>query len=366
MEVFDFGDGCESNPDIVAEFVGLTPAFCLIVDKSRRILYANQSYLNYLGIADLKSILNVRFGESIGCEHSRTAGCGHSPHCQFCQMYRLVSDAKDNEKSVMELTLTNPYGKSSIARVWSRTKTINGQLLIYLVLHDISDERRRDTLNRMFYHDILNAIGGVSGLLELIDLDDPDMENNKSLLGLARICNDYLTDDVVFSRALMQAEKGELALNLVPLGVNFVLNKACGFFTTYQMQGRSNLIVERLDSDRNIITDKSLIVRVLINLIKNAIEADGKGAEVRVKAELFGDKVVFSVFNKAVMSDEAKENIFIRSFTTKGKGHGVGTYSVKLFTEEYLKGRVWFTSREGEGTAFHVEIPVVAGAGAPR
>lgn len=354
----------ECNGEILSEFVSMTPAFCLIVDQSRRILYANQSYLNYTGYADLKSVFGVRFGESVGCEHARTAGCGHSPHCQYCQMFRLVSEAKDNDADVREMTMTNAKGRSSVTRIWSRTKAHDGQLLIYLVIHDISDEQRRDTLNRMFYHDILNAIGGVSGLLELMDLDDPDMENNKSLLGLARICNEYLTDDVMFSRALMQAEKGELALSLVPLGVNFVLNKACGFFTTYQMQGRSNLIVERLENDKTIITDKSLIVRVLINLIKNAIEADGKGAEVRVRAEHAGDKIVFSVFNKAVMSEQAKENIFIRAFTTKGMGHGVGTYSVKLFTEEYLKGKVWFTSKEGEGTAFHVEVPVIATAGA--
>lgn len=57
------------------------------------------------------------------------------------------------------------------------------------------------------------------------------------------------------------------------------------------------------------------------------------------------------------MPDEVKLQIFQRSFSTKGRGRGIGTYSIKLFTEKYLEGKVSFTSKEGEGTVFTVELP---------
>ena len=50
--------------------------------------------------------------------------------------------------------------------------------------------------------------------------------------------------------------------------------------------------------------------------------------------------------------------IFSRTFSTKGFGRGIGTYSVKLFTEQYLKGKVEFVSESGIGTVFTLVLPV--------
>jgi sensor histidine kinase regulating citrate/malate metabolism len=52
------------------------------------------------------------------------------------------------------------------------------------------------------------------------------------------------------------------------------------------------------------------------------------------------------------MPPEVQLQIFQRSFSTKGKGRGVGTYSMKLLTERYLGGKLAFTSAAGEGTTF--------------
>ena len=49
--------------------------------------------------------------------------------------------------------------------------------------------------------------------------------------------------------------------------------------------------------------------------------------------------------------------IFQRSFSTKGAGRGLGTYSVKLLSERYLKGAVGFRSTHAEGTRFFARYP---------
>ncbi len=64
--------------------------------------------------------------------------------------------------------------------------------------------------------------------------------------------------------------------------------------------------------------------------------------------------------NPAVIPDEVKYQIFNRSFSTKGAGRGIGTYSVKLLTEHYLEGEVGFSTEPGSGTAFHVLLPTEA------
>jgi sensor histidine kinase regulating citrate/malate metabolism len=49
--------------------------------------------------------------------------------------------------------------------------------------------------------------------------------------------------------------------------------------------------------------------------------------------------------------------LFQRSFSTKGEGRGLGTYSIKLLTERILNGKVSFTSSMDDGTTFRVLIP---------
>ncbi len=66
--------------------------------------------------------------------------------------------------------------------------------------------------------------------------------------------------------------------------------------------------------------------------------------------------IFFFVYNKTVMTESVKLQVFQRSFSTKGKGRGIGTYSVKLFVERYLKGKVAFVSEEGKGTTFSVTV----------
>jgi hypothetical protein len=80
---------------------------------------------------------------------------------------------------------------------------------------------------------------------------------------------------------------------------------------------------------------------------------------VRVSAETQGDAVVFRVHNPGAMPEAVQRQIFQRSFSTKqGEGRGIGTHSVRLFTERYLGGQVEFTSAEADGTAFTVSLPL--------
>ena len=68
--------------------------------------------------------------------------------------------------------------------------------------------------------------------------------------------------------------------------------------------------------------------------------------------------VEFWVHNPTTMPREVQLQVFKRSFSTKGSSRGLGTYSVKLLTQRYLQGRVWFTSSPEEGTTFRVWLPL--------
>lgn len=68
--------------------------------------------------------------------------------------------------------------------------------------------------------------------------------------------------------------------------------------------------------------------------------------------------VIISVQNSQVMPYASQMQVFKKSFSTKDVNRGWGTYSIKLLTEKYLKGKASFRSNETEGTIFSVELPV--------
>ena len=62
--------------------------------------------------------------------------------------------------------------------------------------------------------------------------------------------------------------------------------------------------------------------------------------------------------NSAFIPENIQPQIFNKSFSTKGTGRGLGTYSAKLISEKLLKGKVLFDSNIKSGTTFHAIYPL--------
>ena len=100
-------------------------------------------------------------------------------------------------------------------------------------------------------------------------------------------------------------------------------------------------------------TDPSLLSRILTNMLKNAFEATEAGGEVRLAVDTENGSVSFNVWNRASMPESVALRIFQRHFSTrKGPGRGSGTYSMKFFGEDILRGKMDFTTTKDAGTLF--------------
>jgi signal transduction histidine kinase len=128
-------------------------------------------------------------------------------------------------------------------------------------------------------------------------------------------------------------------------------------------EGDAPIEIERPVPKKPFVTDVALLVRVLVNMVRNALEAAPQGP-IRIECRRVGETYRFSVNNPGVIPDDVAAWIFTRSFSTKAaQGRGLGTYSMKLFGERVLGGRVGFTSDAGSGTTFFIEHPVARRAG---
>lgn len=105
--------------------------------------------------------------------------------------------------------------------------------------------------------------------------------------------------------------------------------------------------------------DKTQLVRVVTNLVKNGIQAipEGKTPKILVAVSSEEDKIIISVTDNGVgISEENKPKVFEPKFTTKTSGMGLGLAMVKNIVETY-NGNITFTSEYGEGTVFKVTFP---------
>jgi signal transduction histidine kinase len=57
------------------------------------------------------------------------------------------------------------------------------------------------------------------------------------------------------------------------------------------------------------------------------------------------------------MERQVQLQIFHRYFSTRGEGRGLGTWGMKLLAEEYLGGRVSFSTSPESGTTFSLTLP---------
>ena len=147
-------------------------------------------------------------------------------------------------------------------------------------------------------------------------------------------------------------------MNLLPYPVADFVRQVVARYARLGEESGVTVKIGALPPSQSIRTDGVLLGRVLGNLVKNAVEASRPGMTVTVSASVTGEGVVFEVHNPSVMPRDTQLQVFQRSFSTKGSGRGLGTYSVRLFTERYLGGSVTFRSTEGEGTTFRVTLPL--------
>ncbi len=105
--------------------------------------------------------------------------------------------------------------------------------------------------------------------------------------------------------------------------------------------------------------DRTQLIRVVTNLVKNAIQAVPEEANPRILVSVASepDFVKLSVADNGIgIQDEFSDKIFEPKFTTKSSGMGLGLGMVKNIVESY-KGSIDFTSQPEKGTVFTVRFP---------
>ena len=120
--------------------------------------------------------------------------------------------------------------------------------------------------------------------------------------------------------------------------------------------------VELADELPSISADPILVEQVLLNLLKNGMDAmrEVDHREIRVEVALKGQAIEFAVSDRGRGIDPSvRDRLFEPFFTTKSEGMGMGLNICRSIVEAH-GGRLWAESREGEGCTFRFTIPLPA------
>ena len=340
--------------------VSTMPHLLLVLNAERQLVYANRTALQFLGVTRVESVLGLRPGEALNCVNSDApGGCGTDEKCSTCGAVLAILAAQQGEVRAGDCRVLVHHGAHAEAidlRVSAAPLDLDGEHFTAFYLSDISHEKRRRALERIFFHDVLNTAGVLKAYSEEL-ADEADPAALKDLGGTLTRVSRRLVDEIKEQRELLRAESGELAVQRQTVQARALLVALAEAYGALDV-ARGKRVCVAPGPEVVLVTDETLLERVLGNMLKNALEASAPGDAVDAAVERAGDQALFRVRNPAVMPRDVRLQVFQRSFSTKGADRGLGTYSMKLLTERYLQGTVDFTSDVEQGTCFTLRLPL--------
>jgi signal transduction histidine kinase len=352
-----------SAETLTRHLLDAVPSILAILNAHRQIVYANHALQALLGTDSQENLSGLRPGEALDCIHARRTegGCGTTENCSTCGAVLSILAGLAGKKDVRECRITRCLQGQMEAmdlEVQAVPLDYRDERFTVFAVSDISHEKRRVVLESLFFHDILNVAGSIKGFAEL--LRDYDLADKEEIFALIHAASERVIDEIQAQRTVSAAENKELQVHPETIRPSEFLRRLVEIYRRHEAAENCQLVLEPAIAEVVLVSDRTLLGRVLGNMIKNALEASQTGETVTVGCRRADGRIEFSVHNPAVIPRPAQLQIFQRSFSTKGCGRGLGTYSMRLLSG-YLQGEVSFTSCEGEGTIFRASYPLALG-----
>ncbi len=239
------------------------------------------------------------------------------------------------------------------------------QWLGYDVSERVALENMRAELTRMIVHDLRNPLGSIMGSLQLIHTAFVEHDETlpiTKLLGVAMRSGQklYLLIDSLLD--LGRLEAGETELSKVSVNVDALVQEAAEQIQPLALSRRQELATHVAPGVNEVCADRDLILRVLTNLLDNAVKFTHRNGHIILGVERMKDEVLFTVTDDGIgIPPEYRQRIFER-FARLGnadgvKGTGLGLAFCKLAVEAH-GGRIWVESEVDESSQFKFTLPL--------
>lgn len=343
---------------LLAQILQAMPESILVLNSSQQVVFANAALLGSLQVPEVRALGRRRWSDVLGCLYAaEDSGCGVAHCCRTCGGLQAIATGLQGVRDVQECRILTRAGAARELQVIAAPVQLGADRFAVCTLIDISAQKRRRVLERLFFHDVLNTAVGVKDLIDM--LLESEGAQAVEIRGLLVTTAATLVEQVQRQRLVTLAENKDLEVSPQPLEALAFLQ---GVLAKWQAEGATRHLKLSLSADSlpvRFSADETILTHVLTSMLRNAFDASLRGMEIALGCYAEADAVVFRVRNSAVMTEDVQRQVFQRSFSTRGTGRGLGTYSMKLLTEQYLGGTVGFSSTAGDGTVFSVRLPLM-------
>jgi two-component system sensor histidine kinase/response regulator len=281
-------------------------------------------------------------------------------------MVTALKELEDKIKSIeagADDFLTKPIVKiEMLTRIKSliRVKRLHDDLeKSYSELKEL--ERTKENLTQMIIHDLKNPLTGIKANLEIVGMDD--LGDTQECLDAAQRSADLLYYMIQDLLDISKLEENKL--NLIREDV--VVEELCAT-TMGEVEAPAHAEDKEVKLDiasdvPAVSMDRTLIYRVISNLLLNAIKHTGRGGSITLRATVDGQEVTIAVAdNGHGIPSQYLETIFEKFGqveTRQRTGTGLGLTFCKMAVEAH-GGQISVESVEGEGSTFTFTLPISA------
>ena len=264
--------------------------------------------------------------------------------------------------------ISKPFNKEElIIRVTHQITLVAAKRLILSKTEELQRTiAGRDKLYSVIAHDLRSPMGSIKMVLNMLILNLPFEKIGAEMYELLTMANQTTEDVFSLLDNLLKWTKSQIGkLNVVYQDVDLV-EVTDGVIEIFSMVASLKKIrIREMKPERMMVNaDIDMLKTVVRNLLSNAIKFSKENSEILVKMEEVNGMAVVSVQDHGCgISEEGQKKLlhadthFSTFGTNNEEGSGLGLLLCKDFVVKN-GGKLWFTSKEGEGSIFSFSIPV--------
>ena len=264
--------------------------------------------------------------------------------------------------------ISKPFNKEElIIRVAHQISLVAAKRLILSKTEELQRTiAGRDKLYSVIAHDLRSPMGSIKMVLNMLILNLPSEKIGAEMYELLTMANQTTEDVFSLLDNLLKWTKSQIGkLNVVYQDVDLV-EVTDGVIEIFSMVASLKKIrIHEMKPEKMMVNaDIDMLKTVVRNLLSNAIKFSKENSEVLVKMEEVDGMAVVSVQDYGCgISEEGQKKLlhtdthFSTFGTNNEEGSGLGLLLCKDFVVKN-GGKLWFTSKEGEGSIFSFSIPV--------
>ena len=227
----------------------------------------------------------------------------------------------------------------------------------------VLSNNEKDRILHVVAHDLRSPVSAITMIAELVINDLPEGAQKDLVKLIITSCQSQLT---LINELMARSGKGDDRNHIEKqlFDINEIAGNCVALLRFRAQEKQQDIQYQPAERSATVLADKEGIVRVINNLLTNAVKFSPEGGIIHLKVAVKNDKVIVSVKDNGIgIPEKSKTNIFDAFSAAKRPGtageqsFGLGL-SISLQIARENNGDIWFESEENKGSTFFMALPL--------